>query len=623
MPCSGYGNYNKSPFRRRGTVRRGAGRAGRRGDKVTRFRDFAAAVTGRRLSEESRAQLVERARWSLAAFCAFLAVFAVSDFLYSREHLAALYGLKALQLVVVAAALRALASETGQRHAVPILLAAALVIFANIAAGATVIGDVLITPMTVMGIALLIGGAYPWGSVAQAVAAAGGAAAVAGNAAAVGGAAQLLAYPQLAAYVGFFMSVWVAHVFERHRQAAEQADLFGALARLGSEMVSSLEPAVLLRRLCELTAVVLDCEVSRTFLRNEDGSFVPVAWHEVGSAPEKRPPPGVPVNLSDSFVAELAGQDVVVLPAGARADTETQLLRDGGELGEVLLLPLRDRTQLIGLHTAGRRRERPFTPRDRRVAGGMARIASMALQNAMLFERAEEASRLKSDFVATMSHELRTPLHVIIGYTQILLEQEIGLLNPQQEDTARRIDANARRLLELIEATLDVSRLDSGRVAIRQGKVSLPEVLAELRDEIRCDAAVELCWELADDLPDLVTDPVKLRVILKNLVSNAVKFTPCGRVTVGAARSRGGVEVAVRDTGIGIPPQAQAFIFEPFRQAHDDPGRVRGGVGLGLYIVRRLVELLGGEIHLESELGRGSTFRVWIPERPRSQNPAP
>jgi signal transduction histidine kinase len=124
-----------------------------------------------------------------------------------------------------------------------------------------------------------------------------------------------------------------------------------------------------------------------------------------------------------------------------------------------------------------------------------------------------------------------------------------------------------------------------------------------------------MVWDLPSDLPQLHTDPIKLKVVLKNLIANAVKFTERGSVTVRAERHDGGVQFDVSDTGIGVPPEARKIIFEPFRQADSSTTRRYGGVGLGLYIVRRLLDLLGGSVTAESEVGRGSTFRVWVPIR--------
>jgi PAS domain S-box-containing protein len=231
-------------------------------------------------------------------------------------------------------------------------------------------------------------------------------------------------------------------------------------------------------------------------------------------------------------------------------------------------------------------------------------------------EAAEAADRIKSEFLATMSHELRTPLNVILGYTDMLMEGAVGDLPPQQLDILRRIDRNSRVLFELISMVLDLNRLEAGRLPVDVKEIQVAQFLAEIKAEMQglCDQSGLACvWQVAAGLPLLHTDPGKLKVVIKNLLSNAVKFTKEGGITVTACERGEGVEIGVTDTGIGIAPDAQAFIFEPFRQVDSSPTRPYSGSGLGLHIVKRLLEVLGGNITVESAVGRGSTFRVWVP----------
>jgi len=231
-------------------------------------------------------------------------------------------------------------------------------------------------------------------------------------------------------------------------------------------------------------------------------------------------------------------------------------------------------------------------------------------------EAAEAADRAKTEFLATMSHELRTPLNAILGYTQLFLSDTLGVLTADQHYALQRIDKNAQALLDLISAVLDVNRLKAGRLPVEVKEVRVAELLQEVEaetQEIREQASVISVWKIEKGLPPLYTDPGKLKVVVKNLIGNAVKFTEKGSITVDAHGNETGIEIDVIDTGIGIAAHELPIIFEPFRQLESSGTRQVGGTGLGLHIVKQLLHLLGGRIEVESEVGRGSTFHVWVP----------
>ena len=235
-----------------------------------------------------------------------------------------------------------------------------------------------------------------------------------------------------------------------------------------------------------------------------------------------------------------------------------------------------------------------------------------------LLQELERANQTKSEFVATMSHELRTPLNVILGYNELLADGAMGEVNPEQGDALARVRANALELLELVNATLDLNRLEAGIVSVHPQTFPVAELANELDAQVRMLLAenVELRWRLPADPINACTDMAKLKVILKNLLTNAIKFTNRGSVTVSFCLHDRSLLVEVRDTGIGMTPEAQRIVFEAFQQADATIQRDFGGAGLGLHIVKQLVEILGGTIEVEGQLGAGTTMRVCLPPLP-------
>ena len=274
--------------------------------------------------------------------------------------------------------------------------------------------------------------------------------------------------------------------------------------------------------------------------------------------------------------------------------------------------------RMIGFQTACYRSRRRPSSEQVRAAKGFAHLVSLALENAQLVRELEHANALKSDFVSAVSHELRSPLNVILGYNELMLDGTFGDLSDEQRDTLQRMDQQAHQLLEHINETLDFGRLEAGRTAVRSEDVGVDELFWELEAEARPwidqragDVAVR--FAPAEDLPQLHTDREKTKVVLKNLLGNALKFTESGRVEISAEARNRGVEFRVRDTGVGIPAAELAAIFEPFRQVKGTKTNGCKGVGLGLNIAQRFAGMLGGNIEVESEVGVGSTFRFWLP----------
>jgi len=246
-----------------------------------------------------------------------------------------------------------------------------------------------------------------------------------------------------------------------------------------------------------------------------------------------------------------------------------------------------------------------------------AELAQRNQELAYARDRAEDASRAKSTFLANMSHELRTPLNAIIGFSDVLLERMFGDMNPKQENYVRNIHASGKHLLSLINDILDLSKIEAGRLELNVTTVHLPSTLQNsltlVRERAR-NQKIALSCAVDPRIGDIEADERKIKQIMLNLLSNAVKFTPeGGRVDVAAQLTDSVVEVSVKDTGIGIAQKDHAAVFEEFRQVGRHYSARQEGTGLGLALTKRFVELHGGTLRLDSELGRGSTFTFTIP----------
>jgi PAS domain S-box-containing protein len=411
-----------------------------------------------------------------------------------------------------------------------------------------------------------------------------------------------------------------------HKQAEEalqqEAQIAAALARIGHELIVSLDTPTLLDRLCQLLAEVLLCDCSYALLRQPQTEvYVPIASHghpaEQWELLRRRKVPAVSLS---KLLAQLDQEEVVSLEVATFHTLPLSVLAQQYGLTHVLTTALRRGSKIIGILTAAyRERPEPFTTQRVRILRGIGQLASLALEDARLLEELQQADRLKSDFLATMSHELRTPLNIVMGYSDLLLEEGFGPLTPEQIKPLQRIRKAADRELELITTLLDVSLLESGQLAVKEEEVDLQKLLQEIagtsQDLLQEKPDLRLQWHATADLPMMYTDRAKLKVVLQNLLSNAIKFTAKGTVTMVADSRDEGVEVVVSDTGIGITPEVQAVMFELFRQGENPLTRHYGGVGLGLYTVSRFLELLGGKVAVESEVGKGSTFRIWLPSR--------
>jgi PAS domain S-box-containing protein len=300
-----------------------------------------------------------------------------------------------------------------------------------------------------------------------------------------------------------------------------------------------------------------------------------------------------------------------------------QILSEQGELMWVVTI-LHDLTEALEKARLFEQLKQASAELERKVQEATAELAE---QNELLRRQhiaLEQASALKSQFLANMSHEFRTPLNAILGYTHMLLNGVSGAVSDAQRKSLTRIDSNSQHLLALINDILDITRIEAGRMPLTMStfriQVLVEEVMSELEPIIkRSNLSVRAI--MPRTLPQLRSDRQKVKQIVLNLLSNALKFTPTGSVSISAAyaaRDRV-IGIAVADTGVGIPADDRVKVFEDFRQLDSSPARGYGGTGLGLSICRRLSQMLGGTIDLESEVGTGSTFTLRLPARPRKR----
>ncbi|WP_128000780.1 sensor histidine kinase [Piscinibacter defluvii] len=321
--------------------------------------------------------------------------------------------------------------------------------------------------------------------------------------------------------------------------------------------------------------------------------------------------------ILDTDVAEVA--DVLADPHYRVADAA---VRSG--FRSVVSVPLLREGLPIGAIAVGRAEPGPFPASQIALLRTFADQAVIAIENARLFTALQEktreleiASRHKTAFLANMSHELRTPLNAVLGFTRIVLRETRAQIAPKQTENLEKIQASTRHLVGLINATLDLTRIEAGRVEIVASELELGALVDECLRSVEPLAAdgVSLHARLPPGLPPLRVDVEKLHQILLNLLGNAVKFTEQGTIELRAAVRDGNIAIDVEDSGIGIPPDKLEAVFEEFEQVDASHARAHGGTGLGLAIARRLARAMGGDLVAVSALGVGSTFTLSLPLR--------
>ena len=455
----------------------------------------------------------------------------------------------------------------------------------------------------------------------------------------------------IALFVGIPLAVLLALAATAMLSRAEQDVRAGSLrtrvlADAGAALATALDPDLALQAapgaavpaladLCIVDLLEVDGRPRRAGIAHADPDVVNLVRDAAAHGPRTgNLPPDAALRTESSIFMQRVTPGV--LEAAAANDVQRAAIR-AVDAGSLMSVPMRAQGLTIGVLTLirGRGRE-PFTEEDLATAEELARRTTAAVDTSRVFRiavaaraEAEQANRAKSTFLATMSHELRTPLNAVLGYVDLLDAELAGPLTPGQRDYIARVRTSGRHLLGLIAEILDLAKVESGQMTVRSERVriapglgSAVELVRPLADTRRitidenCDRSVEYCG-----------DEDRVRQILVNLLSNAVKFTePGGAVTVeclGAshhpdpsARISGEgpwVGITVRDTGIGIPSEKLEAIFAPFVQVESGHTREVGGTGLGLSISRSLARLMDGDLTVESQVGAGSAFTLWLP----------
>ncbi|HXR88152.1 MAG TPA: ATP-binding protein [Stellaceae bacterium] len=414
-------------------------------------------------------------------------------------------------------------------------------------------------------------------------------------------------------------------VDSRTRELAQSVEELRALGEVSQAVNSTLDLTALLATIVAKAAQLSGTEAGAIYVYDEDrGEFRLRATHGMSKA------------LIDAIASEhIDLQDTTIgLAALHRAPIQLPDLNDAPRTAiqeailnagfrALLVVPLLRPEHIVGALVIRRRAPGNFTKATIDLLETFASQSVLAIQNARLFSEIEEkghqleiASQHKSQFLANMSHELRTPLNAILGYTELMLDEIYGAVPERMHGVLDRIQSNGRHLLGLINDVLDLSKIEAGQVTLSIADYSLEDVLQGVfvaLESLARDKEIALQLDVPVALPKARGDERRMKQVLLNLVGNAIKFTERGSILVAAEKQGEFFAILVRDTGPGIAVEEREKIFEEFHQADNSATKGKSGTGLGLAIAKRIVELHGGRIWVESELGQGSTFFVSIP----------
>jgi GAF domain-containing protein len=411
-------------------------------------------------------------------------------------------------------------------------------------------------------------------------------------------------------------------LFNELRESLQQQTATADMLKLISRSTFDLKSV--LNTLVESAARLCEADIT-TISREKDGHYHVVAAY------------GFPPGLRDYYETLPMGQGrgslfgrilferkpVQIVDVLADPEYAMRELQKRAGFRTVLGVPLLREGVPIGLLSVNRTTVRPFTDKQIEFVTAFADQAAIAIENVRLFDeiqeksrQLEEASQHKSQFLANMSHELRTPLNAILGYTELMADGAYGEPSEKMVGILQRLEANGKHLLGLINDVLDLSKIEAGQLVLELSDYCIQDIAQTVRstlEPLAVDKKLAFKVEMAGELPPGHGDGRRLTQVLINLVGNAIKFTDTGEVAIKAEAHNGSFHVSVRDTGPGISSADQARLFQEFQQADNAITKKKGGTGLGLAISKRIIEMHGGRIWVESQPGQGSTFAFTLP----------
>jgi signal transduction histidine kinase len=434
------------------------------------------------------------------------------------------------------------------------------------------------------------------------------------------------------------MSEHLAVAFEKaslFRQSETRSQQLSVLNTIGAAVSQSLNLDVVLREAIEKMTEALDFDASWIYIRDPSGEELRLEAYKGLDEEMARSMDHRKLSAGVSGRIFTTGERLVF--EDIQNDLEYKQLSSKNMVGSLGFssgagFPIKAKHVVIGVLHLASKAKRHFAPDELQLIESIAQEIGVAAENARLFEQVnqktaelgqmnqelEDANRAKSEFIAAMSHELRTPLNVIMGNAELTSDGFFGDINPQQKKSMMQIRHHSQFLLKLVNDVLALSRLDAKKMSIELGMVDIDEVVAHAQSQIEQlnrRNRLQVCWDVERDLPTIVTDVTKLEEILQNLIGNAFKFTPRGQIQLRVRNLQevDRVEFSVADTGIGIEAHDVDRIFGAFEQIKEAHTGEYNGVGLGLNIVKKYLDLLRGEIRVESHPGEGTTFTFSVP----------